>query len=335
MKTDQPEESKATKITVTGAKAPAVKPSRPAPRPAGGRVMDVMRPGKAAASPTSRPIIVGHKPAAQSVQAAVSGVGERDREEVLESHKKLVVKAAPEPKEVIAPKETAPEPTPEPEQHEEPEPATAPAEEPKDAVPADAEAEVDPTIDVEPDEPAEPEPVEPPVPALTPEPDPAVQKLANPKIPRPETPAAEPEPEADAPPDPAKAEFNKDKLDELAATAPEPTPASVPAEPAKEPPAADVAATHAAEPLIPQAPPANVKPLTPAELAAASAEVADMHIPHDGTIVVDPISLKHHALRTLVLVILIIALALVVLDILLDAAVITINSAPHTHFFGS
>ena len=40
------------------------------------KVFDVRRPGKAPASPTSRPVIVGHKPQAQSTQIAVSGIGE-------------------------------------------------------------------------------------------------------------------------------------------------------------------------------------------------------------------------------------------------------------------
>src|SRR5262249_28405413 len=41
-----------------------------------GAVFDVRRPGKALASPTSRPVIMGHKPEAQAAQTAVSGVGE-------------------------------------------------------------------------------------------------------------------------------------------------------------------------------------------------------------------------------------------------------------------
>lgn len=41
-----------------------------------GSVFDVSRPGKALASPTSRPVILGHKPEAQAAQTAVSGVGE-------------------------------------------------------------------------------------------------------------------------------------------------------------------------------------------------------------------------------------------------------------------
>jgi hypothetical protein len=42
-----------------------------------GKVFDVVRPGKALAPPTSRPVIVGHKPAAKRAQMAVSGVGEK------------------------------------------------------------------------------------------------------------------------------------------------------------------------------------------------------------------------------------------------------------------
>lgn len=41
-----------------------------------GRVFDVSRPGKAPASPTSKPVILGHKPEAQQAQTSVSGIGE-------------------------------------------------------------------------------------------------------------------------------------------------------------------------------------------------------------------------------------------------------------------
>lgn len=47
-----------------------------APAKRSGNVFDVRRPGKAPAAATSRPVIVGHKPAAQKAQIAVSGVGE-------------------------------------------------------------------------------------------------------------------------------------------------------------------------------------------------------------------------------------------------------------------
>ena len=49
---------------------------KPTPKKSEGKVFDVRRPGKAPASPTSRPVIMGHKPEAQSAQTSVSGVGE-------------------------------------------------------------------------------------------------------------------------------------------------------------------------------------------------------------------------------------------------------------------
>ncbi|HTH72711.1 MAG TPA: hypothetical protein VL737_05110 [Candidatus Pristimantibacillus sp.] len=53
------------------------KPSKSAPaKKTSGKVFDVRRPGKAPASPTSKPVIMGHKPEAQAAQTAVSGIGE-------------------------------------------------------------------------------------------------------------------------------------------------------------------------------------------------------------------------------------------------------------------
>lgn len=57
-----------------------------------GKVFDVMRPGKAPASPTSRPVIMGHKTSAQATQVRVSGVGAGDGDSLLDSHSKAVVK---------------------------------------------------------------------------------------------------------------------------------------------------------------------------------------------------------------------------------------------------
>ena len=48
----------------------------PTPKKTDGKIFDVSRPGKAPASPSSRPVILGHKVAAQQAQASVSGVGE-------------------------------------------------------------------------------------------------------------------------------------------------------------------------------------------------------------------------------------------------------------------
>ena len=51
-------------------------PKTPAKKTNGNKVFDVSRPGKTPASPTSKPVISGHKPEAAAAQAAVSGVGE-------------------------------------------------------------------------------------------------------------------------------------------------------------------------------------------------------------------------------------------------------------------
>ena len=53
------------------------------------KVFDVVRPGKTRALPSSRPIIVGHKPEVQKSQAAVSGIGES---QVAPSKKKIEIK---------------------------------------------------------------------------------------------------------------------------------------------------------------------------------------------------------------------------------------------------
>jgi hypothetical protein len=45
-------------------------------KPAAGKIFDVSRPGKALATPASKPVIMGHKPEAQAAQTAVSGIGE-------------------------------------------------------------------------------------------------------------------------------------------------------------------------------------------------------------------------------------------------------------------
>lgn len=65
-------------------------PEKPKPtnkkRPAS-KVFDVHRPGQVPASPTSRPVIVGRKSGAQKSQAAVSGVGERERRPLMTKQK--------------------------------------------------------------------------------------------------------------------------------------------------------------------------------------------------------------------------------------------------------
>jgi hypothetical protein len=82
MKTDPPETPDATP-------APAA-PTPPRPR---GKVFDVMRPGRAPASPTSRPVVIGHKASAQAAQLKVSGIGESKNEDgMFDTHKKVEVK---------------------------------------------------------------------------------------------------------------------------------------------------------------------------------------------------------------------------------------------------
>jgi hypothetical protein len=58
------------------------------------KVFDVMRPGKAPASPTSRPVILGHNAEVKRTQVAVSGVGERDQDQpqLLGEHKRIELK---------------------------------------------------------------------------------------------------------------------------------------------------------------------------------------------------------------------------------------------------
>jgi hypothetical protein len=62
-------------------------PQPPRPERPRGKVFDVMRPGQAPASPTSRPVISSHKPQAQNTQVTVSGIGAPEPRDNLGSHK--------------------------------------------------------------------------------------------------------------------------------------------------------------------------------------------------------------------------------------------------------
>jgi hypothetical protein len=62
-------------------------PQLPQPERPRGKVFDVMRPGRAPASPTSRPVISSHKPQAQNTQVTVSGIGAPEPRDSLGSHK--------------------------------------------------------------------------------------------------------------------------------------------------------------------------------------------------------------------------------------------------------
>lgn len=84
MKTDPPTSEPTSSSLVGG-------PQPPRPR---GKVFDVMRPGKAPASPTSRPYIAGHKSSAQATQVRVSGIGASSGDGLLDAHKKVEIKPA-------------------------------------------------------------------------------------------------------------------------------------------------------------------------------------------------------------------------------------------------
>lgn len=73
------------------------KPKPSSARPPG-RVFDVRRPGKAPADPSSRPVVIGHKPSAQKAQIAVSGVGEKEskKESLLDAKKKIQIRPGDE-----------------------------------------------------------------------------------------------------------------------------------------------------------------------------------------------------------------------------------------------
>jgi len=66
------------------------------PEKSAGRVFDVRRPGKAPASPTSRPVIVGHKPLVQDSVASVSGLGAPSEKRQLLSKPKQRIQINPD-----------------------------------------------------------------------------------------------------------------------------------------------------------------------------------------------------------------------------------------------
>lgn len=85
--------------------APKSKGSKPS-----GRVFDVRRPGKAPASPTSRPVVVKHKASAQKAQVAVSGIGETS---LMNAKKKINIQPQDDASKSVAGEQTtkkAPEP---------------------------------------------------------------------------------------------------------------------------------------------------------------------------------------------------------------------------------
>jgi hypothetical protein len=97
------------------------------------KVFDVMRPGRAPANSTSKPVIVGHKPMVQDPSVTMNGVG--DSRALLDSRKKIAITAHDAPAAVPVAVAPAPAPSapavpsmPAPEPPAAPEPPTLPAE---------------------------------------------------------------------------------------------------------------------------------------------------------------------------------------------------------------
>ena len=255
MKTDPP---------ATNSASEPPKPQPPRPR---GKVFDVMRPGKAPASPTSRPVVIGHKPQAQHAQVTVSGIGAAPPREALAAHKPVPIQVGNTGDSLAAPLA---------------EPAKT-----EDAlvVPQPAAAHV-PETAIVPDTPA---------------------------------PAATPEIAAEQKSEPALVE-------------PALQPAELPAAPAGPDKLAAVA-------MEPDAPAPTPEEISPPKLPIP--EVADDDPVHD---VAEPslkgqVVVSHHSAATegpgklIALVVLTVIFLALVLDVLLDAGVISTSVIPHTHFF--
>jgi hypothetical protein len=247
------------------------------PKPAAksaGKVFDVQRPGKAPASPTSKPVIIGHRAKAQSDQTVVSGIGEE--RPYLNAKRKIEIR----------PGGSA---------------AAAPPPEPSE--PKGISVEVAPVM--------------PPAPA-------------EPKV------AIEPTPKPAAPPPPVKSALPPD---------PQPEPSS---EPAPDPsPAASGPQGVAPSLSQPETPPAAAEPqpkaseappaLSSIPEAPSEAKTAEDEAIHDFQM--QPIIVSHHsaggsAVKVFGLVLLVLVLAVVAINILMDAEVLKAPSGiPHTDFF--
>jgi hypothetical protein len=255
---------------------------KPAPKKEPGRIFDVSRPGKAAASPTSRPVIMGHKPEAQQAQTSVSGIGEASP---LLNRKIAIVPGGDRQKEN--------ENQPVPELPPEDVPAGAPSQTEKDALGTAALDSVTGPPPVSPEKEAEALPVKAKViePLSETDTQPEASQVAEPSEP------AKPEPE----PEPTAEELPKD------------TSSSVPeteTETVNEP----------ADPLKPEdAPPElDIEPLFD-----PSGHIVVSHHAHNGG----------HALKVLGLLLLIVLLAVVAVDLLLDLGLLNVEGIPRTDFF--
>lgn len=274
-----------------------------AKKPAGS-VFDVRRPGKAIASPTSRPVITGHKPEAQAAQTVVSGVGETSP---MLTRRKIQIMpggdiAATKEEVPPAPQVTDAEGTPVPEEEQEAlgsatldavvGPPELPTEEEKPVLAAKSERKIEPLTKDEPKEEASEEP----------------SGSQEESVPTDESAKTEPEAAKDE-------QAASDSADAEKATAAELE------TPSEETPSVDTsAATEGEQPkpegeAEPPKPEPDIKPL----FDSSGVIVSKHHHRH-----------SRHGLKVFFLVLLILVLAAAALNIALDLELLKVEGLPHT-----
>ncbi|HSW98300.1 MAG TPA: hypothetical protein VLF71_00515 [Candidatus Saccharimonadales bacterium] len=255
---------------------PAAGPASPQPPRPRGKVFDVMRPGRAPASPTSRPVVIGHKLQAQHTQVTVSGIGEAAPREPLHTHKAPAVqKVDVTGGDVAAPPAPVIPAVPVP-------PATSAASA-ASAGPADLPVDVPESAQA------------PALPAPESTPEAVPEEKSEPSTAKPTAPPA-----------------GQPKPDELAAIAMEPD---------APPPAVSVP-----EPPLPKLPIPEVADDDPVHNIAEPSLKGQVVVSHHSASTEGPGKLIALAILTIIFL-------LLVLDVLMDAGVISTSVIPHTHFF--
>ena len=291
-------------------------PKTPAKKTNGNKVFDVSRPGKTPASPTSKPVISGHKPEAAAAQAAVSGVGES---RPLLTRRKIEITPLGEVK--AEPVKTSPEdqPSGSPTQEETEGLGTAALDAATAGPPelhqekAPARMHTQPKLTIQPlsqDKPAE-EGEQPPAEPEAEKPAEAVaeEKPAEEQA-KPEEPEAKPEAEK---PEPTDTE-SQAETEPAAKPEPELSEEELPAESSSMPEVEAVENTE--EGKEEPAPEPVIEPL----FDESGAVVVSNHEHHH----------KGHGLKVFLLLLLILVLAVAAIDILLDMGILTIEGIPHT-----
>ncbi len=270
-----------------------------------GRVFDVRRPGKAPASPSSRPVILGHKPEAQEAQTAVSGIGEA--QPLLTRRKIQIVPGG----DAAA---SASDPAPAPEKPAA-EPVAKPATEPTADKPvlttkislnqaSDQEKEALAAVALGPVGPPAADPDA--RPRLAARPERKIEPLQSAEKTETEAPAPE------AAPQDKDAEPTAEERPLLATTSvPEEAPSETAASASSEPTAAKAGDNPL---LLETTPESTIEPLFD-----DSGVIVSTHNHH-----------HHHGLKVMGLLLLILILAAVAFDVLLDLGLLTLEGIPHT-----